>query len=177
MPDETHPFSFDLDEHTVLRRIVEGTATATGEQFFAALVQNLAEVLQTKGAWVTEYRAEYQRLRVLAFRWGDEWLPDYEYDIADTPCQIVVTERRCVHVPQDVVRLYPEPTPCPSLIFARRIARSRDASREISRLTKSRTSGMWPCRSELSLSARNAPWHALCFPRECPARMERTEKT
>ena len=39
-----------LDEDAALRTILEGTATETGEQFFAALVENLAKALSTQGA-------------------------------------------------------------------------------------------------------------------------------
>ena len=41
------------DEYAALRSIVEGTATETGEQFFASLVKSLADALDTHGAWVT----------------------------------------------------------------------------------------------------------------------------
>ena len=43
-----------FDEGTALRTILEGTATAMGERFFTALVENLAAALHTHGAWVTE---------------------------------------------------------------------------------------------------------------------------
>ena len=48
----------DLDVDASLRTILEGTATETGERFFAALVENLARALNTHGAWVTEYMEE-----------------------------------------------------------------------------------------------------------------------
>ena len=35
----------DLDEDAALRAIIEGTATETGERFFAALVKNLAKAM------------------------------------------------------------------------------------------------------------------------------------
>ena len=53
----------DLDVDASLRTILEGTATETGERFFAALVENLARALNTHGAWVTEYLEEYRRIR------------------------------------------------------------------------------------------------------------------
>lgn len=59
-----------MSEDTALRIIMEGTSTVTGRRFFKALVENLAKVLDTKGAWVTEYVAEEKRLRSLAFRMG-----------------------------------------------------------------------------------------------------------
>jgi hypothetical protein len=62
-----------LDEDAALRAILAGTATATGKQFFAALVKNLAQALGTHGAWIDEYFEETQRLRLLAL-WADEKL-------------------------------------------------------------------------------------------------------
>ncbi len=52
-----------IDEEAALRAILEGTATETGERFFAALVENVAKALNTQGAWVTEYLKESGRLR------------------------------------------------------------------------------------------------------------------
>jgi len=40
----------DIDLDVALRKILEGTATETGEQFFKALVENLAAALNTHGA-------------------------------------------------------------------------------------------------------------------------------
>ena len=56
----------DLDEDQALRIIMEGTAAETGENFFKALVENLAKVLNIKGAWVTEYKKD-NRLFVCQF--------------------------------------------------------------------------------------------------------------
>jgi len=48
----------NIDVDAALRTILEGTATETGEQFFKALVKNLATALNTHGAWVTEFFPE-----------------------------------------------------------------------------------------------------------------------
>ena len=90
-----------------LQRILEGTASETGSAFFAALVRNLALVLDTAGAWVTEYLPAEQRLRALAFWMDDAYVPHYEYDIAGTPCEHVIDESRLLLVPDRVVELYP----------------------------------------------------------------------
>ena len=45
--------------------MVEGTASETGTEFFRALVRNLAAVMGTAGAWVTEYLPEPRKLRAL----------------------------------------------------------------------------------------------------------------
>lgn len=101
-------FSLDhLDENAVIRAILEGTASATGEAFFKALVHNLARALDTCGAWVTEYIEDKRRLRALAFWLGDDWLPSWEGDIAGTPCEKVIEERRLIHCADDLIDLYP----------------------------------------------------------------------
>jgi PAS domain S-box-containing protein len=101
--DTTDPSEVDA----ALRRILEGTASSTGEAFFPALVENLAAALGTHGAWVTEYLPEHDRLRALAFRLGDRWLEDYEHDVPNTPCEVVVREHRLVHYPDRILDLYP----------------------------------------------------------------------
>jgi len=94
------------DEGAVLCQILEGTSQETGERFFAALVENLAKALGTYGAWITIWRGE-RRLRAVAFWLGDRLVPDYEYDLAGTPCEPVFKDRRLVHVTDRVVELYP----------------------------------------------------------------------
>ncbi len=96
-----------IDEEALLRSIVEGTATETGEEFFCALVQSLSQALKTHGAWVTEYLEECRKLRSLAFWMDGEWVEDFEYDIAHTPCESVVEDSRLIHIPDNVVELYP----------------------------------------------------------------------
>ncbi len=97
-----------LDEHEALKTILEGTATATGDRFFAALVENLAKALNTYGAWVTEYLEESRKLRALAFWMNGEWLDGYEHKIDGTPCAVVVEEARLVHYEENVLELYPD---------------------------------------------------------------------
>jgi PAS domain S-box-containing protein len=100
----------DIDDSAALRMIVAGTATETGQRFFCSLVENLARVLGTHGAWVTEYLADQRRLRALAFWLGGEFVEHYEYDIDGTPCEPVIQELRLVHVPDQVLKLYPHDT-------------------------------------------------------------------
>lgn len=96
------------DESTALRVILEGTAMATGERFFDALVISLAQALNTHSAWVTEYIAETRQLRALAY-WAEGQLTrDFLIDIDGTPCQAVITQTDIVHYPDQVIRLYPE---------------------------------------------------------------------
>ena len=98
----------ELDEDAALRSILEGTATETGEGFFAALVEKLAKALNTQGAWVTEYVAESRRLRTLAAWMGGRFLSDYEYEILGTPCEKVIDEARLVHFRENVAEFFPD---------------------------------------------------------------------
>jgi len=97
----------DLDVDQALRLIMEGTAAETGAGFYSALVHSLATALNTSGAWVTEYLEEKSRLRALAFWLNGEWITDYEYDLRDTPCALVINEARLVHFPENVAELFP----------------------------------------------------------------------
>jgi transcriptional regulator with PAS, ATPase and Fis domain len=95
------------NEDVALRRIIEGTVTETGEKFFAALTRNLAEALGTYGAWVTEFLPETRRLRILSFWIKDHWQEPFDYDIAGTPCETCIENVQWVHVPDNILQLYP----------------------------------------------------------------------
>jgi len=98
----------DLSEDAALHRLLEGTAHETGERFFTALVENLAQILQTDGAWVTEYFPETRRLRALAFWMDGAWVHDYDVDIAGSPCEQVIDSVRLVHIADRLLQLYPD---------------------------------------------------------------------
>lgn len=98
-----------------LKLIVEGTASVTGEQFFARLVRSLAKVLNVNGAWVTEYLEETQHLRALAFWLKDQFVPHYEYPIEGTPCEPVIRHCELFAVMDNVVELFPNDPDLPPL--------------------------------------------------------------
>jgi PAS domain S-box-containing protein len=104
--DPSNPLQ-NLETDVALRAILEGTATETGQRFFASLVKNLAQVLGTHGAWITEYFPEERRLRALAFWLDGHLVPDYEVDIAGSPCEEVIDKRRLVHFPDRLLELFP----------------------------------------------------------------------
>jgi hypothetical protein len=97
----------DPSAQAALRLVLEGTASEIGEGFFRALVENLARVLGTRGAWVTEFDPRSRRLRALAFKMGEEWVEGFEQPVDGTPCQVVIDGRRLVHYPDRVLELYP----------------------------------------------------------------------
>src|SRR5262245_43035722 len=96
-----------VEECGMLQALFLATSAETGEGFFRALVENLAQALGTHGAWVTEYLPESRRLRALAFKLGERWLTDFEIPIDGTPCSVVIEEKRLVHYADRVLELYP----------------------------------------------------------------------
>ena len=105
MAQEKDTHSIDLQ---ALREIVEGTAAETGAGFFDALVKHLARSIGTKCAWVTEWLPDQRRLRALSFWNGENYTPDYEYSITNTPCEDVVESRRPVIIHDRLIDLYPK---------------------------------------------------------------------
>jgi PAS domain S-box-containing protein len=93
----------------LLRALVEATAPTTGEEFFHALVRNLARVLGVKYAFVTECADDPPtRLRTLAFWSGGEFLDNREYELRATPCEGVINEARECCYPARVSDLFPK---------------------------------------------------------------------
>ena len=107
LADPSRPLQ-NLETDVALRAILEGTATETGQQFFTALVENLAKALGTHGAWVTEYFPDRRRLRALAFWMDGKWVSDYEVEIAGTPCERVIDTAQLVHFPDRILEIYPQ---------------------------------------------------------------------
>jgi PAS domain S-box-containing protein len=101
------PCFSNLDEDNVIRNILEGTAAHTGGQFFKALVRHLALALNTEGAWVTEYLEDSYRLQAVAFWLKDKFIKDYDYDITGTPCELVIENKKMLHIPDKVIKLFP----------------------------------------------------------------------
>jgi len=74
----------------ILRLIDEGTAAKTGAAFFRALVQRLAEALESKYAFVTRFSDDHATAHVLAFWTGDALQEHFEYPLPGSPCEQVL---------------------------------------------------------------------------------------
>ncbi len=92
-----------------LRMIVAGTANVTGNDFFAALVQNLATALDVAYVMVCETVDDSpQTLRSLAL-WSNRQLAEnIEYDLSGTPCKGSIESRSlCIH-PDQLQQRFPD---------------------------------------------------------------------
>lgn len=108
MQNESNILFDNREEDSAIRAIFEGTSSATGADFFSALVKHLSVILETKGAWVTEYNEESRFLRARSFWYNDRWIKDFGYKIDGTPCQDVIDKSQFVHIKENVSELFPD---------------------------------------------------------------------
>src|SRR4051794_21226470 len=100
MAKESELNALPQDEVAALRAIVEGTAHATGEDFFKSLVRHLAAVIGTGYALVAEFAGDF-RARTLGYWKPGGMAPNVEWDLIGTPCEEVVKGNLC-HYPTGV---------------------------------------------------------------------------
>ena len=93
-----------LAEET-FRTIVEGTASATGADFFPVLVRSLASALRARYAYATACE-DGVHAKGLAFWDGEKFGPSWEFDVTGTPCMKVVRGEVC-HYSQGLQELFP----------------------------------------------------------------------
>jgi PAS domain S-box-containing protein len=77
-----------------LRTLAEGTATATGDEFFRSLARNTAQALGAKYAFVAETLSEMES-QSLAFWEGADFGEGFTYRFPGTPCQRVAAGHVC----------------------------------------------------------------------------------
>ena len=82
--------SLQSSPEELIRYLLEGTSSKTGEEFFRALVRSAAMAMDVAGVWVTEYIPDRKVLRSLAFWMHNNYIEEYEYQIAGTPCEMVI---------------------------------------------------------------------------------------
>ncbi|HKV82626.1 MAG TPA: PAS domain-containing protein [Candidatus Sulfotelmatobacter sp.] len=87
------------------RLIVVGTAATTGNDFFQSLVKHMAQVLRARYAFVTTCD-DQKHARTLSFWKGDGFGENFDFDIADTPCERVLHGEVC-HCRQALQGLFP----------------------------------------------------------------------
>jgi PAS domain S-box-containing protein len=91
-----------------LIHILEGTSPETGEDFFAALVKSLSQSLDMAAAWVTEYAADFQNLRTLAFWFDGRWIEGMDGVVRGTPCEVVLKNGEVLFIADEVAGEFPD---------------------------------------------------------------------
>ena len=91
----------------MLRAVTAGTASVTGEDFFASLVRSLSAALEVRYAFVARCLDDRRtRAQTLAVWQGDHWGANVTYDVAATPCAPVLAGTAC-HYAANVRALFP----------------------------------------------------------------------
>ncbi len=105
------PTDYDGRQHpeveALLQTIVAGTTPATGDDFFSALVQQLAQALGTRYAFIAEFADVKTRVRTLKFWAGDRFLDNFEYELSGTPCEAVLAGN-IRHYADDIQNCFPQ---------------------------------------------------------------------
>jgi two-component system, sensor histidine kinase and response regulator len=91
-----------------LKTIVAGTASVTGDDFFPALVKNLATALDVAYAMVFEtVDNSLQKLRSINVWYVDHLADNFEYELINTPCQNVVQKNMLCAYPRGLQKIFP----------------------------------------------------------------------
>ncbi len=104
------PATADRDDLDILRAIVEGTASSTGEEFFQDLVRHLTSAMGVPFAAISEFAGVNTRVRTLAFWARGKIQENFEYDLSGTPCEFVMRGRLC-QFPSGVKDRFPQALP------------------------------------------------------------------
>ncbi len=90
-----------------IRNIVEGVSSV-GRRFFNSMVDQLAKTLGADFAFISEFATEEQlSMRTIAVSDHGETAINFDFDIAKTPCEIVLRGEACVFI-DNVGERYPE---------------------------------------------------------------------
>ncbi|MGB0561491.1 MAG: PAS domain-containing protein [Spirulinaceae cyanobacterium] len=91
-----------------LQVLIQQTAAQIGQEFFQALIQELANVLEVQYAFVTRCLDDPPtRAETLAFWMGSGFGENFAYDLKDTPCGNVFTDLDMCFYPQQVQQAFP----------------------------------------------------------------------
>lgn len=91
-----------------LHALAEGTGSGKSDEFFRVCVKNLASAFAARYAFVGLISdAACQHIRTLAVWAGDDFLENFEYALAGTPCEDILAKRK-EFISQDAASLYPD---------------------------------------------------------------------
>ena len=92
----------------MLRWIARATAALTGGDFFQTLMRHLAEAFGLRRGFIAECVDQpITRVRTLAYWFDAEMRPNFEFEIAGTPCERTIRDGRVYCVPEGLGDAYP----------------------------------------------------------------------
>lgn len=93
-------------DQQMLHKLAENTAATTGAAFFSALVQTLAEVLEVRYAYVTEWDSSSSTIRSLAVWSEGVLLENFAATEQYTPCSTIVESGSAHYYPDNLQRRF-----------------------------------------------------------------------
>ena len=92
-----------------LMAVTQGVSTVTGNAFFQALVQHLADVLDVDYAYIgLVINQTNEAIQTIAVCAQGEISQNFDYLLTDTPCQAVLAKRTICCYPHQVQALFPD---------------------------------------------------------------------
>lgn len=92
----------------IIQALVAGTASVTGQDFFPALVQNLAKALNVKYVVVSEKSHDNnQNLQSLGFWAGDALGDNFNYEFTERPCNFIAYNQKFACYPEKLREHFP----------------------------------------------------------------------
>jgi PAS domain S-box-containing protein len=95
-------------EETLIQA-AEGLSSASGTDFFQALMKNLSSILHTRDNLVCYCPDDPPtKARTLAYYSGGKFWDNFEYDLAGTSCGAVIERKEIVYCPTGVCDIWPD---------------------------------------------------------------------
>lgn len=91
-----------------LREVAQGVLISTGDMFFRLLVEHLTKALGMEFAFIGELTGKRNNIiRTIAACSNGKILENFEYPLANTPCENIIEKDICCH-PEGVQQLFPK---------------------------------------------------------------------
>jgi signal transduction histidine kinase/CheY-like chemotaxis protein len=90
----------------VIPAVIGGISNTRGKDFFNAITRQLAIALNADYTFIGRIDENQKKSHTIAICHHDTLIDNFEYDLKNTPCELVTTDGICVHK-KDVCQLYP----------------------------------------------------------------------
>jgi signal transduction histidine kinase len=105
---DSAPLPMTPSDDELLRWVARATAPLTGPEFFRSVVRSLALAFSLRRAFVAEcIDTPVTRVRTLGYWFDGELRPDFEFNVAGTPCEATVRDGRMVCIVDGLREQFP----------------------------------------------------------------------
>jgi GAF domain-containing protein len=90
-----------------LQKIIVDLGRSSGAQFFQRIARSLSDALLCDYVFIAQVNFEYKTAQTIAVSAHNNIVPNFEYALKDTPCEVVSSREICCY-PSEITRLYPK---------------------------------------------------------------------